>query len=72
MIRRFNANNYMKGQITWQMGEFARNGAITFEKGAKRNTCIVTVDESMVDERELKYLYSTLLPENKEIKEGVK
>lgn len=68
-IRRFNANNAMKGKITWQMGELATNGAITFEKGAKRNTCIVTVDESKVDTMNLKYLYGALLPESREIKE---
>lgn len=67
-IRRFNANNVMKGKIVWQMGTLATNGAITFEKGEKRNTCIVTVNEEMVDTMNLKYLYSALLPENREIK----
>lgn len=70
MIRKFNANNAMKGRIIWQMGTLATDGAITFEKGAKRNTCIVIVNESMVDTMNLKYLYGALLPENREIKEG--
>ncbi|MER2008826.1 MAG: hypothetical protein ABS939_15350 [Psychrobacillus sp.] len=68
MIRKFNANNVMKGNITWQMGVLAKNGAITFEKGARRNTCIVIVNESMIDSINLKYLYSKLLPESREIK----
>lgn len=67
-IRKFNANNAMKGRITWQMGEHAKNGAITFEKGAKRNTCIVTVKEEMIDKQNLDYMYQYLLPQNREIK----
>lgn len=70
MIRKFNINNVMKGKITWQMGTLATNGAITFEKGEKRNTCIAIVDESKVDTLNLKYLYGALLPESREIKEG--
>ena len=69
MIKKFNANNVMKGRIAWQMQMFCNSGAIKFEKGAKRNTCIVIVDESQIEKRELDYLYEKLLPKNREIKE---
>ena len=68
MIRKFNGNNVMKGRIAWQMQMFVNNGGISFEKGAKRNTCIIIVDESKITTHELKYLYAQLLPENREIK----
>lgn len=67
MIRKFNGNNVMKGKITWQLSAFVKLGAITFEKGAKRNTCIITVDESKIDKINLDYMYKVLLPINREI-----
>jgi hypothetical protein len=68
MIKKFNGNNAMKGRIQWQMQMFCNSGAITFEKGAKRNTCIIIVDESKIEKRELDYLYSCLIPKGREIK----
>lgn len=67
MIRKFNGNHAMKGRIQWQMQMFCNSGAITFEKGAKRNTCIIIVDESKIDSINLKYLYSTLVSKGREI-----
>ena len=67
MIRKFNGNNYMKGQISWQLSPFVNSGAIKFEKGAKRNTCIIIVDESKIDPVELKYMYDKLVPVSREI-----
>jgi hypothetical protein len=67
MIRKFNANNFMVGRIGMQLPNFIGNG-ISFEKGAKRNTFIVTVNENKIDTINLKYLYAKLLPENREIK----
>ena len=67
MIRKFNGNNVMKGQITWQLNMFVKTGAIKFEKGAKRNTCIIIVDESKIDTMNLKYMYKKLIPVSREI-----
>jgi hypothetical protein len=68
MIRKFNGNHAIKGRIQWQMQMFCNSGAITFEKGAKRNTCIIIVDESKISpKRELDYLYSHLIPKGREI-----
>lgn len=68
MIRKFNGNNVMKGKISWQLSTFVRLGAITFEKGAKRNTCIIIVDESKIDKQNLDYMYKYLVSEGREIK----
>jgi hypothetical protein len=66
MVRKFNGNNFMKGRIEWQLATFIGNG-ITFEKGTKRNTCIIVVDESKIDTTNLKYLCGTLIPKGREI-----
>lgn len=78
MIRKFNINNNQKGRVMFQMEQLVLENAIQFEKGAKRNTCIMIVDEDMVREidsrdmgissvvNSLKYLYS-LVNENREI-----
>jgi hypothetical protein len=66
MIRKFNGNNFMVGRIGMQLPNFIGNG-ITFEKGAKRNTFIVTVDESKIDITNLKYMYNKLIPVEREI-----
>jgi len=67
MVRKFRGTHYMKGQIDWQMQMFVKSGAIKFEKGERRNTCIIIVDESKMPKRELDYLYSKLLPKSREI-----
>lgn len=68
MIRKFRGNHAIQGRIAWQMQMFVRNGAIKFEKGEKRNTCIIIVDESKISpKRELDYLYSALIPKGREI-----
>lgn len=69
MIRKFNGNNYMQGRIKAQMRNYLNKG-ITFEKGAKRNTCIIIIDESKIPYHELKYMYKMLVPVNREIKEN--
>lgn len=68
MIRKFNGNNYMKGRISWQLEKYVDNGAIKFEDGAKRNTCIIIVDESQMDTRSIRYMYNKLIPIGREIK----
>lgn len=70
MIRKFNGNNFMKGQITQQLSQFVNDGVIQFEKGEKRNTCIIIVDESKIDTTNLKYMYKKLIPEEREVKEA--
>lgn len=65
MIRRFKGNNAIKGRIIWQMKMFVNNGAIKFENGEKRNTCIIIIDESKIPQRELNYLYTKLIPNHK-------
>lgn len=67
MIRKFRGNNPIKGRIQWQMQMFVKNGGIKFEKGERRNTCIIIVDESKLPKRELDYLYTQLLPKGREI-----
>jgi len=72
MIRKFRGSNVMKGRISWQMGMFVNSGAIKFEKGEKRSTCIIIVDESKMPQREINYLYKALIPncKSREIVEG--
>lgn len=68
MIRRFYCNNHLKGRIQAQMKHYIQDKAIQFERGSKRNICIVIVDESKInDEYELSYMYQTLIPTNREI-----
>jgi len=67
MIKKFHCNNHLKGRIQAQMEHYIQDRAIQFEKGSKRNTCIVIIDESKVDEYELSYMYQTLIPTNREI-----
>lgn len=50
-----------------QMRNYISRGAISFEKGAKRNTCIVVVNEDKIPLHERKYMYKMLIPENREI-----
>lgn len=50
------------------MQRYVSNGAIQFEQGKKRNTCIITIDESRIEPIDLKYLYNKLIPERREIK----
>lgn len=66
-IRKFRGNNVMKGNVSFQMQLFVKSGAITFEKGERRNTCIIIVDESRIPRSELDYMYEKLLPSNREI-----
>lgn len=66
-MRKFNCNNHLKGRIIAQMQHFIDNKAIQFEKGLKRNTCIVIIDESKIEDYELQYMYQTLIPINREI-----
>lgn len=68
MIRKFRANNYLKGRIIAQMEHYIQSEAIQFESGNTRNTCIVSVDESKIESYELEYIYKTLIPVNREIK----
>lgn len=70
MIRKFRGNNVMKGNISFQMQLFIKSGAIKFEKGERRNTCIIIVNESKIPKIELDYMYSKLLPKNREIVES--
>lgn len=65
MVRKFRANNAIKGRVAWQMQMFVNSGAISFEKGEKRNTCFIIVNESQIESRELDYLYSNLIPNHK-------
>ena len=66
-MRRFRGNNNMKGRIQQQLPNYIESGAIQFEKGEKRNTCIITINEKMIDDYELQYMYKTLIPTNREI-----
>lgn len=68
MIRKFNGNYYMKGRLSQQLSMFVHSGAIKFEKGTKRNTCIIIIDESKVGTLHLKYMYNKLIPASREIK----
>jgi hypothetical protein len=68
MIRKFNGNHTMKGNISWQLASFVNDGTIQFEKGLKRNTCIIVVNESKIDQTNLKYMYNKLIPVEREIK----
>lgn len=58
----------MKGRITFQMEHLIDSGAIEFEK-ANRNTGVVVIHEDLIDDKyELEYIYRTLIPMNREIK----
>lgn len=68
-MRKFRGNNYMKGRISHQFPTYVESGAIKFEKGEKRNTCIIEIDEKNIEKRKLDYIYNKLIPINREIKE---
>lgn len=69
MIKKFHATNYMKGQINWQLPQLVNDGAIKFEKGSSRNKSIIIIDESKINPMNLKYIYSKLIPANREIRD---
>lgn len=66
-MRRFRANNHLKGRIQAQMPHYIDSKAIQFENGNSRNSCIIVIDESKIEEYELSYMYQTLIPTNREI-----
>lgn len=72
MIRKFKANNYLKGRIIAQMEHYIQSEAIRFESGSTRNTCIILVNESKIKPYELEYMYKTLIPVNREINQIIK
>lgn len=51
-----------------QMRPYINNGAITFEEGSRRNTCIIIINESKIPhQNEIDYLYDYLLGRSREI-----
>lgn len=57
----------MKGRITSQFEHYIETNAIQFEKGKSKNTCVIVINESLIDTYELEYMYKTLIPTNREI-----
>lgn len=67
-MRKFNGNNVIKGRVQMQMPMYIKSGAISFEKGTRRNTCIIIIDERKIPKSEVSYLIEYVLGANREIK----